>query len=127
MEKDITEGLAYLLTSKRIKLNYLKHLAKELGLPTEAPQGDLEMMMYGKLTDMNYDVGNLQVIITPSQEGETLSLKSVDGIVLIVSIPSDIPVTESEEINSESDSASLNFEMRELKAVLQLLEVSTTH
>ena len=59
MEKDTTEGLAYPLTSKRIKLKYLKHLAKELGLPTEAPRGDLEVMMYGKLTDMNYDVGNL--------------------------------------------------------------------
>ena len=122
MEEDMAEGLAYPLTSKRIKLKYLKHLAKELGLPTEAPCGDLEVIMYGKLTDMNYDVGNLQMIITPSQEGETLSLKSVDGIVLAVSIPSEIPITEPGEINSESDSPSLNFEMRELKAVLQLLE-----
>ena len=71
---------------------------------------------------MNYDVGNLQVIITPSQEGETLSLKSVDGIVLVVSIPSEILLTEPEEINSESDSPSLNFEMSEMKTVLQLLE-----
>ena len=119
MEEDMAEGLAYPLTSK---LKYLKHLAKELGLPTEAPRGDLEVIMYGKLTDMNYDVGNLQMIITPSQEGETLSLKSVDGIVLAVSIPSEIPITKPGEINSESDSPSLNFEMRELKAVLQLLE-----
>ena len=42
--------------------------------------------------------------------------------MLVVSIPSEIPVTEPEEINSESDSPSSNFEMRELKAVLQLLE-----
>ena len=94
MADNITEGVAYPLTSKRIKLNYLKHLARELGLPTEAPRGDLEVMMYGKLTDMDYDVENLQVVITPSQEGETLLLKSVDGIVFVASIPSEIPVTK---------------------------------
>ena len=50
----MTEGVAYTLTSKRIKLKYLKHLARELGLLTVAPQGDLEVMMYGKLTVMKF-------------------------------------------------------------------------
>ena len=38
MADNITEGAAYPLTSKRIKLNYLKHLARELDLPTVAPR-----------------------------------------------------------------------------------------
>ena len=55
MANNITEQVAYPSTSKRIKLNYLKHLARELGLPTVASCGDLEVMMYG---DMEYDVEN---------------------------------------------------------------------
>ena len=42
--------------------------------------------------------------------------------MLAASIPSEIPVTKQEEIDSEADSPSLNFEMRQLKTVLQLLE-----
>ena len=78
MADDMTEGVVYPLTSKR---NYWKHLARELSLPIVAPRGDLEVMMHGKLIDMNFDVENLQVVITPSQEGETLSFKSVDGSI----------------------------------------------
>ena len=33
-----------------------------------------------------------------------------------------IQVTESEKIDSENDSPSLNFEIRQLKTILQLLE-----
>ena len=100
---------------------YLKLLARKLGLPTEALQGDLKVMMYG-LTDLDYDVENLQVVIPPFPGGKTLSLKSVDSIVLVVSIPLEIPVTEPEEIDSECDFPSLNFEMRQLIAVLLFLE-----
>ena len=122
MADGIDEGVAYPLTSKRIKLNYLKHLAGELGLSTVAPRSDLEVMIYGKLTEMDYDVENMQVVITTCQEGETLSLKTVDGIVLVVSIPSELPATEPEEIDSEGDIPSLNLEMRQLQTLLQLLE-----
>ena len=100
---------------------YLKLLARKLGLPTEALQGDLKVMMYG-LTDLDYDVENLQVVIPPFPGGKTLSLKSVDSIVLVVSIPLEILVTEPEEIDSECDFPSLNFEMRQLIAVLLFLE-----
>ena len=103
MADGIDEGVAYPLTSKRIKLNYLKHLAGELGLSTVAPQSDLEVMIYGKLTEMDHDVENMQVVITTCQEGETLSLKTVDGIVLAVSIPSELPATGPEKIDSEGD------------------------
>ena len=122
MADGIDEGVAYPLTSKRIKLNYLKHLAGELGLSTVAPRSDLEVMIYGKLTEMDYDVENMQVVITTCQEGETLSLKTVDGIVLVVSIPSELPATEPEEIDSEGDIPFLNLEMRQLQTLLQLLE-----
>ena len=80
------------------------------------------MMIYGKLTKMDHDVENMQVVITTCQEGETLSLKTVDGIVLAVSIPSELPATEPEEIDSEEDIPSLNLEMRQLQTLLQLLE-----
>ena len=102
MADGIDEGVAYPLTSKRIKLNYLKHLAGELGLSTVAPRSDLEVMIYGKLTEMDHDVENMQVVITTCQEVETLSLKTVDGIVLAVSIPSELPATDPEEIDSET-------------------------
>ena len=45
-----------------------------------------------------------------------------DGIVLVVSIPSELPATEPEEIDSEGDIPSLNVEMRQLQTLLQLLE-----
>ena len=57
---------------------------------------------------MDYDVENMQVVITPSQGGETLSLRTVDGIVLVVSIPSELPATEPEEIDREGDITSTN-------------------
>ena len=108
------DGVAYPL---RIKFNYLKHLAGELGLSTTAPRSDLEVMVYDKLTEMDYDVENMQVVITPSQGGETLSLRTVDGIVLVVSIPSEL-----EEIDREGDIPSLSLETRQLQTLLQLLE-----
>ena len=37
MGDGIDDGVAYPLNSKRINLNYLKHLAGELGLSTVAP------------------------------------------------------------------------------------------
>ena len=113
------EGVAYPL---RIKLNYLKHLAGELGLSTTAPRSDLEVMVYGKLTEMDYDVENMQVVINSSQGGETLSLRTVDGIVLVVSIPSELPAMEPEEIDGEGDIPSLSLETRQLQTLLQLLE-----
>ena len=71
---------------------------------------------------MDHDVENMQVVIITSQEGETLLLKTVDGIVLVVSIPLELPATEPEEIDSERDIPSLNLEMRQLQTLLQLLE-----
>ena len=78
-------------------------------------------MIYGKLTEMDLDVENMQVAIITSQEGETLLLKTVDGIVSVVSIPSELPAIEPEEIDSEGDIPSLNLEMRQLQTLLQLL------
>ena len=49
MADGIDEGVAYPLTSKRIKLNYLKHLAGELGLSTVAPQSDQRSSCVSKI------------------------------------------------------------------------------
>ena len=67
-------------------------------------------------------VENMQAVIIQSQQGVTLSLNTVDGIVLVVSIPSELPVTGPEKINSKGDTPSLNLKMRQLQILLQLLE-----
>ena len=108
---------------KRILYNWNSSLQDlEAWLSTAAPRSDLQVMIYGKLTEMDLDVENMQVVISTSQEGETLLLKTVDGIVLVVSIPSELPATEPEEIDSEGDIPSLNLEMRQLQTLLQPLE-----
>ena len=54
--------------------------------------------------------------------GETLSLRTVDGIVLVVSRPSELPAMEPEEIDREGDIPSLSLKTRQLQTLLQLLE-----
>ena len=78
-ENSTARVIAYPLNSKRIKLQQIQHLASALDLPATASRGDLEVMICGKLTEMNYDTTNVQVVITQCEDGEELSLRDIEG------------------------------------------------
>ena len=60
---------------------YLKSIAKALGLPTTGTVDETRVMIDGKLTEMDQDPRNVQVVLERDGSGrETLSLKDMDGV-----------------------------------------------
>jgi len=72
------------LNSKRLQLYQLQKIAGALDLPTTASDGDLLVIMSGKLHDIRHDPSNVQVVATKTEEGEELSLQDMDGEFLRV-------------------------------------------
>ena len=77
-----TTATTFPLTSKRLKLSYVKQLAEVLGLPTFATGSDLLVMITGKLRETDRDPTNIQVVVTHKEDGEELSLQDMDGVFL---------------------------------------------
>ena len=110
--------MAYPLNSKRLKLKYFQHLARTLDLPITASRGDLEVMIGGKLTEMGYNLTNVQVVIVQSGEGEELSLKDIDGTFLVAPpLPmskDESPIPGEEEYDFNVNVESFSAEMTQL-------------
>ena len=85
-----TTTTTFPLTSKRLKLCYMKQLAKALELPTSATGSDLLVMITGKLRESNRDPVNVQVVVTHKEEGKELSLQDMDGVFLHFVLPSEV-------------------------------------
>ena len=78
------------LMSKRLKLEQKKTIASALELPSSATGEDLLVMVTGKLKELSHNPSDVQVVVTNSEEGESLSLQDVDGVFLHVPASSDI-------------------------------------
>ena len=64
--------LTFPLSSRRLQLHHIQLIAKDLDLPTGASASDLSVMISGRLQESNHDPSYTQVVITQSEEGETV-------------------------------------------------------
>ncbi len=62
-EHEILEGRWLPLNSRRLNAGHLQLLAETLGLPTGMSTEELRQVIDGKLTDMEHDSRNVQVVI----------------------------------------------------------------
>jgi len=70
------------LLSKRLKLQQKKAIATALELSTSATGDDLRVIITGKLQELGHNPASVQVVVTNSEEGKSLSLQDVDGVFL---------------------------------------------
>ena len=85
------------LQSRKMTITYLKIIAKELGLPTNAAREDLMQMVTGKLEQDNRQPSNTQVDVS---EGH-VRLQDVGGIFLDVEIREELE-EEAEDGDNQS-------------------------
>ena len=78
------------LMSTRLKLQQKKAIATALELPTSATGDDLTVMITGKLQELDHNPTSVQVVVTNSEEGESLSLQDVDGVFLQIPTSKDM-------------------------------------
>ena len=74
------------LMSKRFELQQKKAIASALELPSSATVDDLTITITGKLQELDHNPASVQVVVTNSEEGETLSLQDVDGVFLTLTV-----------------------------------------
>ena len=67
------------LNSRRLTCFYRRSIAKAIGLPTAGTAEETRVIIEGRLTEMEQDPQNVQVVVRSSPHGETLSLRDVDG------------------------------------------------
>ena len=100
-----TAATTFPLTSKRLKLSYMKQLAEVLRLPTSATGSDLLVMIAGKLRETDRDPTNIQVVVTHKEDGEELSLQDMNGVFLHFIVPvSSLSVSLDNLVNMTSRS-----------------------
>ena len=138
------KGTAYPLSSKRLKLQHIQHLARALDLPAAAPRSDLEVMITGRIAETRGEEAQVQVIISLTEEGELVSLRDMEGTFLIApplpalpsrgssrvsrrasSMASSMVSTSSEELEDldiAKDLESLAIEVTQLRNLLQVRE-----
>ncbi len=86
-----TRGLPIPFSSRRMKAEWLKKVAGELGVPVTAAATDLRLMLEGKLTEMGKQPTNVQ-----AQKGNPiLSLLDKEGIFLQVELEPELETEES--------------------------------
>ena len=110
--------LPFPLNSRRMKAVYLRRVADELGLPSNATATDLRQIVEGKLREMGHEPGNLQVAVEESPTVETLQLLNAYGP--IIEVRHDKPTQDLEE---ETDySAQSHSSLPSSEADQELLE-----
>ena len=110
--------LPFPLNSRRMKAVYLRRVADELGLPSNATVTDLRQIVEGKLREMGHEPGNLQVAVEESPTVETLQLLNAYGP--IIEVRHDKPPQDLEE---ETDhSAQFHSSLPSSEADQELLE-----
>ena len=67
------------LNSRRLTSFYRRSIAKAIVLPTAGTAEETRVIIDGRLTEMEQDPQNVQVVVRSSPHGETLSLRDVDG------------------------------------------------
>ena len=87
---NVSTTTTFPLMSKRLKLQQKKAIATALELPTSATGDDLTVMITGKLQELDHNPTSVQVVVTNSEEGESLSLQDVDGVFLQVPTSKDM-------------------------------------
>ena len=92
-----TRGLPIPFSSRRMKAEWLKKVAGEVGVPVPAAATDLRLMLEGKLTEMGKQPTNVQA---QREEGEEegnpiLSLLDEEGIFLQVELEPELEREES--------------------------------
>ena len=92
--------LPFPLNSRRMKAVYLRRVADELGLPSNATATDLRQIVEGKLREMGHEPGNLQVAVEESPTVETLQLLNAYGP--IIEVRHDKPPQDLEEETDHS-------------------------
>ncbi|XP_065908993.1 uncharacterized protein [Dysidea avara] len=138
------KGTAYPLSSKRLKLQHIQHLARALDLSAAAPRSDHEVMITGRIAETRGEEAQVQVIISLTEEGELVSLRDMEGTFLIApplpalpsrgssrvsrrasSMASSMVSTSSEELEDldiAKDLESLAIELTQLRNLLQVRE-----
>jgi len=131
-ENNITRGMiVYHLNSKRIRLQQIQHLTSILYFPVKASRGDLEVMICGKLIDMDHDATNVQIIITQCENGEELSLRDLEETFLVAPVLPYLARISKErgrerlKFNHEEEAEDFTVELTLLQDVLQSLESIT--
>jgi len=75
-------------------------------------------MICGKLTDMDHDAANVQVVITQCENGE-VSLRDLEGTFLVAPVlPTRKYLTNQKEFNDEEEAEDFTAELTLLQDVL---------
>ena len=96
----MTSALHKFVLIKKKKKKYLRRVADELGLPSNATATDLRQIVEGKLREMGHEPGNLQVAVEESPTVETLQLLNAYGP--IIEVRHDKPPQDLEEETDHS-------------------------
>ena len=83
---------AYPLISKHIGIEQWRLLAQYLDLPVSGTSPDLQIMVEGKLRELQRDPANVQLVIKEISSGlQRLELHDESGVFLEVSVPDECP------------------------------------
>ena len=106
--------VTYPFGSKRISLIQLRQLAQALELPIGGNSADLQVMVEGKLREMERDPSSVQIVLEKDDEyGQTMLLEDESGPFLQVGTPDPISYTHSDSLDSVSTSVKQELQCTE--------------
>ena len=106
--------VTYPFGSKRISLTQLRQLAQALELPIGGNSADLQVMVEGRLREMEKDPSSVQIVLEKDDEyGQTMLLEDESGPFLQVGTPDPISHTHLDSLDSVSTSVKQELQCTE--------------
>ena len=107
-EFEIPEGEQYSLVSKRLKAVRIQQIAEALDLPTRSLTAEARQAIKEKLTDMEYEPENVQVIIQGRGDDAMMFLVNNTGIIKTIECGK-AACRVNNEVGSETDARSVLY------------------
>jgi len=80
-DTDIPMGDRYPLNSRKLKAVWIQRIAQSLELPTAASTSEVRQMIEGRLADLQYEAGNVQVVVQGKADECAIFLIDDSGII----------------------------------------------
>ena len=112
--------ITYPFGSKRISLTQLRQLAQALELPIGGNSADLQVMVEGKLREMERDPSSVQVVLEKDTgNGQTMLLEDESGPFLLVGTPDPISANHADSLDNVSISVKQDLQCTERSSEVQ--------
>ena len=112
--------VTYPFGSKRISITQLRQLAQALELPIVGNSADLQVMVEGKLREMERDPSSVQVVLEKDTgNGQTMLLEDESEPFLLVGTPDPISANHADSLDNVSISVKQDLQCTERSSEVQ--------